>query len=372
MTRSPLFDPAAFRIPLGVAHVCAGGEAAFLRRHAAAFEQYAVDKSNAPRGRVAQEAEVDRARHLSASLFSVTQDTIGFVSSVAEGMSMLVESLDWQDGDNVCLDPDEYPSLVAPLQFALPPNVEIRFVKMRELQSLARQLDDRTRLLAVSHVSYLNGARHDLAGLRRATDAVGAMLVVDHTQAAGYLPIEAGPADFAFAATYKWALGMTGTAIAYWNRQRHPAWRPNTAGWHSIATGDRPDYASRPALRPDAMRFTRGNPSHASVYVLASALGYLAGFAPGDVQAPVQGLTTDLLARLARQGIASTTPPNPAEHGASVCIEGPQAAEVVTRLQERGVFAWNGRGRIRFSFHGYNGTADVDAIEAGLQAVWRG
>jgi hypothetical protein len=58
----PLFDPAEFRIGAGIAHLCAGGETPFLRRHDAALRRYAVDKSNGEAGRHAQEAEVERAR----------------------------------------------------------------------------------------------------------------------------------------------------------------------------------------------------------------------------------------------------------------------------------------------------------------------
>jgi len=47
-------------------------------------------------------------------------------------------------------------------------------------------------------------------------------------------------------------------------------------------------------------------------------------------------------------------------------------ADSVGALHERGVWAWNGRGRIRFSFHGYNGGDDVDRIVAALRAAWPG
>jgi selenocysteine lyase/cysteine desulfurase len=363
----PLFDPAEFRLPPGISHVCAGGETAFLHRHDAALARYAADKSAGPHGRHAQDAEVDRARDLVAAAWGVARDDIGLVSSVAEGMSMLVESLDWRPGDTVVVDPDEYPSLVAPL--ALRGRVTVRQARMNDAAALAEAVDPSTRMLAVSHVSYLTGARHDLAMLRRVADSVGALLVVDHTQAAGYLPIDAALADFAFSATYKWLLGMTGTAIAYWNRARQPGWSPSTAGWFSLASMGRPDYSARLQLRPDAMRFTRGNPAHASVYVLASALDYLAAFA--GLQAHIQGLTTSLHARLLAAGIAPTTPADPRQHGASICIAHPEAAVLTEALIRRGVWPWNGRGRIRFSFHGYNDMADVDRIMAALLAEWR-
>ena len=209
-----LFDPADFRIPAGITHVCAGGETAFLHRHDAAMSRYAADKSNGIHGRHAQDAEVLRARSLLAASWGVDRGDIGLVANVAEGMSMLVESIDWKPGDNIVVDPDEYPSLVAPVALQRHPHIGIRYARAGDAAALAKVVDARTRMLAVSHVSYLTGERYDLAAMRQVADRVGALLVVDHTQAAGYLPIDPRIADFAFAATYKWLLGMTGTAIA--------------------------------------------------------------------------------------------------------------------------------------------------------------
>ena len=114
MNETPLFDPKDFFIPEGVAHVCAGGETAPLRRHDAALSRYLRDKSNGMAGRTAQEAEVERARAGIARLWGVDAGSIGFVSNVAEGVSIVAESLDWRDDDNLVIDANEYPSVVGP------------------------------------------------------------------------------------------------------------------------------------------------------------------------------------------------------------------------------------------------------------------
>lgn len=360
----PLFDPADFNIGEGIVHVCAGGETAPLRRHAEAFARYLADKSDGVRGRARQEAMVEQAREGMAALWRVPARDIGFVSSVAEGVSMLVESLDWREGDTILVDLNEYPSVVAPFAARRANYPSLRFATGTGADRLAAQVDRSTRVIAVSYVSYLNGERMDLAALRRAADAVGALLVVDFTQASGYLPIEAAVADFAFAATYKWMLGITGTAIAYWNSARQPSWAPTTAGWYSIATGARPDWRAGVALRGDAGRFTRGNPSHAGIYVLCAALDHLAGFEMSAVQAHVQGMTTALHDGLTARGIQPSTPRDPARHGASICIDTPHNSGIVAAMQEQGILAWGGRGRVRFSFHGYNGMGDVDRLLA--------
>lgn len=358
----PLFNPADFNLPKGITHICAGGETAVLHRHREAIAAYLSDKANGMPGRTAQEEKLQLVRRQIGTLWQVDASDIGFVSNVAEGMSMVIESIDWRPGDNVCVYTNEYPSLVSTLSLQKQ-KMELRLAQSLAPEEMAKQVDGRTRLIAVSYISYLNGERADLAKLRQLADSVGAMLVVDYTQAAGYLPIDARVADFAFSACYKWMLGITGTAIAFWNRQRQPDWRPVSAGWYSISIGiNRPDYLGELTLQQDALCFTRGNPSHISLYVLSSALDYLSTFTMHQVESHIQQLTVPLLASLAEHTISTSTPTDPRRHGASVCIDTPHNATVIALLREEGIFAWGGRGRVRFSFHGYNRLADVDHL----------
>jgi selenocysteine lyase/cysteine desulfurase len=362
---NPLFDPADFRIPSGIVHVCAGGETAALRSHDEALLRYVADKSSGMPGRTAQEKEIDDARSGMARLWGVNPDDIGFVSNVAEGVSIVAESIDWREGDSIAIDADEYPSVVGPIVMRRNPAIALRQARGTDPDRLAACVDSSTRIIAVSYVSYLTGERVDLTALRALADKVGALLLVDFTQASGYLPIEASVADFAFSACYKWMLGITGVAIAYWNRARQPDWTPLSAGWHSFAPGSR-GYDTVPPLKADAMRFTRGNPAHCPIYVLNNALSYLSRFDMRDVQRHVQTLTVALLDELAASQIAVMTPADPVRHGASVCIASPRAEAIVDALYTQGVYAWNGQGRVRISFHGYNSMADVERTAQAL------
>ena len=358
-----LFDTKDFVIPDGVSHVCAGGETACLRRHDAALSRYLRDKSTGMAGRDAQEAEIARARAGAARLFSVDAGSIGFVSNVAEGVAMVAESLVFAGGDNIVIDAHEYPSVVG----SFLSRVSIRQARGTAADRFDALVDARTRVIAVSYVSYLTGERFDLIALRELADRVGALLIVDYTQAAGYAPIDACIADFAFSACYKWVLGITGVAIAYWNRARQPAWTPISAGWYSFAPGSR-GYDTPPPLRDDAMRFTRGNPAHAPIYVLAEALDYLACYDMRAIQAHVQTLTAALLNRLDALQIPVMTPRDPARHGASVCVPLDRAQAIVNAMAARGVLVWNGQSRVRISFHGYNDERDVDRVIDALRS----
>ncbi len=356
-----LFPSDDFHIAPGIAHLCAGGRTPALRSAAAALARYLDDKSAGLPGDARQEEELQGHPRRVAAAWRCDVEDIGLVSSVVEGVSMLAESLDWREGDEVVVPDIEYPSLAAP--FALQPGVTLRVAE--GVSGVAAAITPRTRIIAVSSTSFLNAERADLPALRSLADRIGALLVVDHTQSAGWMPIEAALADFSFAASYKWLLGTSGLAVAHWNRARQPGWAPRSAGWYSMASQARPDWRAPIGLVPSAMRFCRGNPNHAGVYVLNAALDYLA--AHPEVEAHVTGLAGELRRRCLEAQLPVMTPER---HGASVCLPHSKAAEAVRALEARGVLTWNGRGRIRVSFHGYNGTRDLDRVFEELHAVF--
>ncbi|PLB55544.1 PLP-dependent transferase [Aspergillus steynii IBT 23096] len=377
MADTPLFPLESFCSVPGVAHVCAAGESLPLNAYNTALAKYINDKSGGHTGRHDQLQHIDDVRAGVSQAWNVSVEEVGFAPSVADGVSIILESLDWKAGDNVCVHEDEFPSLVGP--FALRgQKVErdvakypaMRYHSDRNLQDV---VNSRTRLIAVSYVSYYDGRRVDLSYYRRVADSVGAILLVDFTQAAGYTPIDARIADFAFSACFKFLLGTSGAAIAFWNQKRLPEWRPTTAGGYSLALGEpRPDWETNPlAIRNDAMCFSSGNPAHLAIYILREALQFLNQWDPIVIERHVQTLTTLLLRKLHQEGIPSSTPLEKARHGASITVTCEGSSEIVDGMRSVGVYAWNGLGRVRFSFHGYNRAADVDRIMEVFPALYR-
>ncbi len=379
----PLFSRADFHLEPGVVHLCAAGETAFLRRHAEAFEAYARDKSLGVEGREREYDKVTSTRERVARFFGVSLDDIGFVSSVAEGMTTVAATVPWNEGDNACVLSIEFASMTLPLSLRTSPPVELRTFTSAE--ELLDHVDSRTRVISVSHVSYWSSERVDLEALRRAADRVGALLVVDYTHSAGTLPIDLSIADFGFSACYKWLLACTGVAVAYWNRARQPAWSPGTGGWNSIVLAEMPDAANPGTTKVGAARFTFGNPSFPSVYVLDEAIRYLEQFGIEAIYAHDQELVQRYIDGLDQRGLPLLTPRELNRRGSSVSVRmaepdhvrGEQAVMTATpglvhRLQDRSILTWGGQQRLRASFHGYNSWSDVDQLLAALDEEWRG
>ncbi|CEL07506.1 hypothetical protein ASPCAL10663 [Aspergillus calidoustus] len=396
MAQTPLFPISAFILPSSpspqpnsedkneIVHVAAAGSSLPLKSHHDALTRYTAHKAAGHKGHTGLQREVDEVRSLVAQSWAVHRDDIGFVSSVAEGVSILVESLEWKEGDTVYVDRDEFPSVVAPFAVrgqrsgGVAPTVLYGSEAFDGVDTgsaeaeLEKKVNSSTRLIAVSYVSYSNGARVDLAAYRRAADRVGAILVVDYTQAAGYLPIEASVADFAFSASFKFLLGTTGAAIAFWNRARQPEWTPATAGLYSLGNII-PDWegGERIKTRDTALCFSRGNPSHLSIYLLREGLEFLRRWEVTEIEEHVQVLTTELWRRLDSEGIRSSTPREKSKHGANITVYCKGATEIVNQMSAAGILAWNGYGRVRFSFHGHNCMKDVGRIMEVFPVLWR-
>jgi selenocysteine lyase/cysteine desulfurase len=356
-------------------HLAAGGETPFLKSHVEALTRYALDKSAGLPGRLRQLAIHDRARERAAGLLGVNKDEVAFIPSTSDGVNMVAQTIDFQPGDNVVVETIEFPSDVYPWLLQQQNGVEVRFVGTGfEVPpgALEAAVDSRTQAVALSHVSYLTGVRHDLKSIADAAHAVGAIFIVDASHALGVVPVEARVADFVFSCCYKWQLGCTGIAIGFWNRQLQPDWAPRMAGWMSaqplLGEGEMRRHVFTP--RDDAMRMTLGNPSLPGAYVVDNGLKYLQEVGIERIEAHALELTGQLREGLLELGLEVLTPAEPSRRAGNVCIARADGPKFIAALAERGVLVWEADGRVRYSTHLYNDSEDVErAIEASRHAV---
>lgn len=354
-----------------VAHLAAGGETPVLRSHLDAVGRFLWDKSGGMAGRARFDAVVSRARAGIAALVGGAPEEVAFLASASEGLFVAAQGVEWQPGDNVVVERVEYPSNLYAWQSLRARGVEVRAVGVGPVPSLAEleaAVDARTRVLAVSHVSYLTGARHDLAACRTLADRVGARLVVDASHALGVVPVPGSLCDVVVSCAYKWLLGIHGVGVFYVNGRRWPDLRPPWVGWHSAVREE--DWRRRDGyrLKPTAERFEPGNLSFVGLYVLDNALRTLAGVGIQRIAAHALALSGELRRGLLRLGLPVLTPEDPGARAGNVAFAADDPRAVERRLAEAGVVVWAGDGRVRLSAHLYNDEADV---ERGLAALAR-
>ena len=357
----------------GVAHLCTGGEAPWLRSHDAACRRFGELKSSGMAGREEIFRVYARAKTRVAARLGVPAARVAFLAHSSEGLNQAVHAVDWRPGDNAVFADLEYPSLIYPVLGLRDRGVEARVVRAighhLSIDALAAAVDARTRLVLVSQVSFLTGQRLDLARCAELARSRGAWLAVDATHAFGVAPVRAELCDFVVSSCYKWLLATHGVGIFAYNAERVGELTPATLGWHSVARRLGSSDPLAMPLREDAARLEAGNPALLPVFVLDNALARTEGLDPAAIERHAQGLGAQLIAGLVERGRKVITPEAPAERAGNVCFLEDDGAGLAARLAQRGVLVWGGDGRIRVSAHCYNDADDVRAFFAALDAV---
>src|SRR6266516_3777781 len=131
--------------------------------------------------------------------------------------------------------------------------------------TLIEAIDESTSVVAVSSVQYATGTVVDISRLRQSTVQVGARLIVDATQAAGAVRVDAAAwdADAVVASGYKWLGGHGGIALAIMSPLLLEQIPPLT-GWMGAEVPFGFD-ATSVSLANDALRYTQSTMSYVSM-----------------------------------------------------------------------------------------------------------
>ena len=355
-----------------IVHLSAGGETPMLHSHRDAFEQFMQDKGRGERARQLIHETMLKTREQCGELFNVNASDISFVSSTSEGINIVAYGLDWQAGDNVVIADVEFGSGVYPWTMLKDKGVEVKIVRHKDwqisIEDIEAQIDTRTRLVLMSHVSMFTGQRIPLQQLADAVHQRGALLVLDATHAAGVVPVDASCADVVISSCYKWLLGTHGTAIFYWNRDRLPELKAPFLGWASAATAGGWKDPLTLTQHDDGLRFMPANPNYLGIYILHNALKNLLPLGINTIEQHALKLTGRLHEGISkldldRLQISIMTSAEEQYRAGNICIMSERVDELSAQLRSRGVLVWGTYGsdsRLRISAHVYNDANDID------------
>ena len=287
-----------------------------------------------------------RARAAFARLIGAAPDDVTIGGSASGVLSVVPAAL--PPGARVVVPEIEFASNLFPWLVHADRGVRVAMVPA---DKLADACDAGTDVVAFSVVQSATGEVAPVDEIVAAARAHGALVVGDASQAAGWLPLDAGRFDVLFCAAYKWLMAPRGVAFGYFSPAVRDRFRPLHANWYA---GDDPhDSYYGPPLRlaSTARRFDL-SPAWFSYVGAAPSLELLAEIGADAVHAHDVALANRFRAGLG-------LPPG---DSAIVSADIPGAAE---RLAAAGVRAAVRDGRLRASFHLYTTEADVDrALDA--------
>lgn len=218
--------------------------------------------------------------------------------------------------------------------------------------AIASTVDERTDAVAFSLVQSATGEIAAYDEIVAAARTHGALVVVDATQACGWLPFDGAGADVVVAGGYKWLMSPRGSAFAYLSPRIRERMVPTTAGWYAGEDVHSSYYGPPLRLAASARRFDI-SPAWFSWVGTAPALELIEEIGVPAIREHNVRLANEFLARLGR----------PAGDSAIVTVDVPGADEALRRA---GVRAAVRAGRVRASFHVYSTLADVELAVAAL------
>ena len=300
----------------------------------------------------------ERVRGKLAGLIGVSAENVAVTTSTTSGCNIVLAGLSLGSDTEVVTTDEEHFGLLGPLH-ASGARVRVAATRgvepARALDRLLGEVGPRTRLLALSHVSWVTGNVLPIAELRERT---GLPLLVDGAQSGGAIEVDATPYDYYTVSAQKWPCGPDSTGALY---VRDPGSLRVSAPSHLSQTGYGPDGAFEP--KPGAARVDQGPIGATLLAGLEAALD-----AAPDWRFERARETAARCRALLSERYEVVTPPGQATLVSFVPAGDP--AEVVQRLAERGIVVREipGSGLVRVSCGYWTSDDDLERLLVGLAA----
>jgi selenocysteine lyase/cysteine desulfurase len=313
-----------------------------------------------------------------ARFINAQPDEVAIVTSASAGINPIANALQFDERNKVVMSEYEFPTMGQIWLAQRPRGAEIHFLDgvndTVPTECYERAIDKKTRIVPLTHVSFVNGFRSDVAAIAKIAHAQGALLFLDGYQDCGTRPLDvkALDVDFFVTGTLKYLLGPPGLGFLYVRRELIETLTPTITSWMA----QRDPFTFNPKCldpSPDARRFEGGSPAIPNIYLARPAIDLLAGIGMENVAAQIERLTRGFLKGVSDLRIDSKTPSSSV--GPLVVLRAKDAAAVLAKLTARGIAVSTRRDGVRFSFHVYNTREDVNvaltALEDNLELLVR-
>jgi len=358
------------------------------------YEKY---NANVHRGvyKLSEEAtqRYEGARTKITSFIGARPEEIVFTKNCTEALNLLAYSLgsEIRKGDEILISQMEHHSNFVPWQqIALERGAKLKFVEITKdgklnIASLKKQLNKKTKVVALTHISNVLGT---INPIKEIADLVHknskAVLVVDGAQALGHMAVDIKKlgADFYAFSGHK-MLGPLGIGCLYGKRELFQKMRPFLYGGKMIKEVS---FSATTFAEPP-YKFEAGTQPIAEVVALGDAVDYIKRIGIGEIEAHDKELLRYALKKL--REIPEVEIYGPRDVGAkdrgaviSFNIKGVHSHDVATILDSEGIAVRGGHhccmplmsvlkipGVARASFHIYNKKEDVDSLIRGIRKV---
>ncbi|HEY0615437.1 MAG TPA: aminotransferase class V-fold PLP-dependent enzyme [Candidatus Elarobacter sp.] len=322
-------------------------------------------------GTASRELSLPAYRRRIAQFVGGRGEEIALLRNTGDGATVIAQGLGLGPGDEIITGANEFGANAYPWLALRERGVTVTLLDApRERmtpEALRRRISRRTKVVAVSWVTFDDGYRHDLDALAEIAHEQGALFVVDAIQGLGAFPLDVArtQVDALYAGGAKWLMALQGVSFLWLRGNlldrialRLPGWRSAEDIWDFL------DYGQPPA--PDASRYEGGTVNMLGALSLATSIDVLAAAGVERIGAHVIALTDRLTEGLRSRGweLVGDRSRDDVKSGiVTARRDGVDPVAVGRDLQRHhGVVTTYRANGIRFAPHGHNMAEEVDAI----------
>lgn len=305
-----------------------------------------------------------------APLIGAGPGEVAMMPNVSNAQATVLSALDYSGPrDTIVMTAMDFPS-VRYVYDQLGPRLGARIVVVPsddgvsiDADRLCAAIDERTRLVAISHVLFRSAFIVDAARVAAHAHRMGALVALDAFHSVGVIPVDvrAIGADFLTGGVLKWLCGGPGGCFLWAAPEVSERVAPALTGWMGHA---RPfafeadmDYAA------GITRWLGGTPGIPALYAAAEGPRILRRAGIEAIRAKSIRQTTRLIELADARGYPVTAPRDAAQRGGTVAFDVPNGADVAAELLARDVVIdYRPGAGIRVAPHFYTTDAEVERL----------
>jgi cysteine desulfurase/selenocysteine lyase len=320
-----------------------------------------------------------------ARLLGAEAEEIAITKNVSEGLNLFAAALDWAQGDNVIFCPElEHPNNVF-LWYNLQNTrgVEVRAIPPQDghmpVAAMIEAMDDRTRLVTASTVTFSPGFISDIETLAREARARGVLTLLDAAQSAGSMAmdVKALGVDAVALGTQKSLLAFYGLGFLYIRRELAEEMTPTHVARYGVDLGPEAHETAisdgEIHFQPGARRFELSNYNYMGLAAVEASLELIHSIGVKDIERHVRELAARLAKGLLELGLP-VAGGEPGPHLAHIVAVGesgggrhysaddPAMNELHEHLTNNQIRLSIRKGVLRMSVGVYNTREDVDRV----------